>query len=84
VRTFASPVTLTIQVKDKNGSVVHSQVTALGAAFFQQYSAHDFLNGFDIGPDESIVIESTGQALFYGALTDDVTNDPSVQFAVAK
>jgi hypothetical protein len=84
VRTFASPVTLAIQVKDKNGSVVHSQVTALGAAFFQQYSAHDFLDGFDIGPDESIVIESTGQALFYGALTDDVTNDPSVQFAVAK
>lgn len=84
VRTFAAPVHLTIQVKDASGNVVHSQTTALDANFFQQYSAHEFLNGFDIGGNTTIVIQSDGQALFYGALTDGVTNDPSVQFAVAK
>ena len=84
VRTFAAPVTLTINVKDSDGNVVHSQTTGVAAGFFQQYSSHDFLNGFDIGPNSTIVIQSDGQVLFFGAGVDDITNDPSVQFVIAR
>jgi hypothetical protein len=84
VRTLAAPVNLTIQAKDKSGSVVHSQTTAIPAAFFQQYSSHDFLNGFDIGPDSTIVIQADGQALFVGNVVDNITNDGSAQYVVAR
>jgi len=84
VRTLASPVNLTIQVKDKSGDVVHSQTTTVPAAFFQQYSSHDFLNAFDIGPDSTIVIQADGQALFVGNVVDNITNDGSAQYVVAR
>ena len=83
-RTFARAVHLTITVRDADGNVVHTQETSLGAGYFQQLAAHDFLNGFDIGPNNSIVIESDGPALFYGATTDNTTNDPSVRVVLLR
>ena len=83
-RTFARAVHLQITVRDGNGNVVHTQQTTLGAGYFQQLAAHDFLNGFDIGPNHSIVIDADGPALFYGATTDNTTNDPSVRVVLLR
>ena len=42
----------------------------------------DFLDGFTLTGGETIALEVTnGAAFLYGATTDNVTNDPSVQLA---
>ena len=81
VRTLDGPVGVSISVKDASGAVVHTASHVYPANSFWQLSVHDFLGGFDIDANDSLVITfSNGRAIFYGATTDNVTNDPSVQF----
>ena len=81
IRTLANPVSVSIVVKDSAGNTVQSHVETYPAEYYTQKSASDFLGGFDLGDDDSIFIFfSGGGAIIYGATTDDVTNDPSVQF----
>jgi hypothetical protein len=57
-------------------------VTVRPPTFFRQTGASDFLGGFALTGGETISIELTNGSLFvYGATTDNVTNDPSVQVA---
>jgi len=80
IRTLGGPVGVAVSVKDASGTVVHTVSKVFPANFFAQFSSRDFLGGFDLDADETLVITSSdGAAIFYGATTDNVTNDPSVQ-----
>jgi hypothetical protein len=81
VRTLGKPVSVSVAVKDVDGNVVHSKSHDYPANYYTQLSGTDFLGGFAIGPDDTLVITfSGGPAIFYGATVDNVTNDPSAQF----
>ena len=81
IRTIGGPVGISVSVKNENGDVVHTFQHNYAADTFYQLSAKDFLGGFDIDANETLVITfSGGGAIIYGATTDNVTNDPSIQF----
>jgi len=81
IRTIGGPVGVFVSVKDHHGDVVHTSSSTYPADSYTQLSAHDFLGGFDLDPDETLVITfSGGRAIIYGATVDNITNDTSVQF----
>ena len=80
-RTIDGQVGVSVSVKDASGAVVHTTSWILHANAYYQFTVEDFLGGFSLDANDSIVITySGGRAIFYGATTDNVTNDPSVQF----
>ena len=81
IRTIGGPLGISVTVKDEKGNVLHTFQHDYAADTFYQLSAKDFLGGFDIGPNQTLVVTfSNGGAIIYGATTDNVTNDPSIQF----
>ena len=81
IRTIGGPVGVFVTVKDHHGDVVHTFSDQYPANSYTQKSSHDFLGGFDLDADESIEITfSGGGAIIYGAMADNISNDPSVQF----
>jgi hypothetical protein len=81
LRTLDHPVSVTATVKDSSGNTLTSVTHTYPANYFQQQSATDFLNGFVLGDDDSIVISfGGGKLILYGATADNTTNDGSVQF----
>jgi len=81
IRTIGGPVGVFITVRDHRGDVVHTFSDTYPANSYTQKSSHDFLGGFDLDVDESIEITfSGGGAIIYGAMADNISNDPSVQF----
>ena len=81
VRTLDGPVGVSVSVKDASGTVLHTSSRTFPANAYFQLTVEDFTGGFSLGADDSIVITySGGRAIFYGATTDNVTNDPSAQF----
>jgi len=81
IRTIGGPVGISVSVKDPGGNVIHTFEKVYAADAFFQLSANEFLGGFDPGANDTLVITySGGGAIIYGATTDNVTNDPSVQF----
>jgi hypothetical protein len=81
VRTLDGPVFASVTVKDASGTVVHTSSRTFPANSYFQLTVEDFTDGFSLDANDSIVIAySGGRAIFYGATTDNVTNDPSVQF----
>jgi len=82
VRTLDQKVTMTVTVRDRDGLVVKTLPQSFDATFFKQFSSAELLDGFALTGGETITFELTaGSAFIYGATTDNVTNDPSVQFA---
>jgi hypothetical protein len=82
VRTLDQNATLSITVTDKDGNIVAMTSKSYGPTFFQQVSSAAFLDGYAIAGGETISISMTsGKAFIYGTTTDNVTNDPSIQFA---
>ncbi len=80
-RSLASGVGMTIVVRDAAGASVHILQRSLDPNFFLQQSAADFL-GISLEANDSIEIRiDRGSAIVYGATTDNVTNDPSIQYA---
>jgi len=50
--------------------------------YFEQVDSTSFFGGVPVKGNQAITISVTlGGAIIYGATTDSVTNDPSVQFA---
>jgi hypothetical protein len=81
IRTLDRAVTVSFAVKDPDGNVVHSTSHDYPANYYAQAAVSNFLDGFNLGANESLVITvSDGRAILYGATVDNVTNDPSVQF----
>jgi len=84
VRTGFSGATMTVSLRDTNGSVIHTVSKSYQPNWFEQVDSTSFLGGTVIGPNQSILITvSGGSAIVYGATTDNISNDPNIQFAVA-
>ncbi len=81
LRTVGGPVSVSVDVRDSTGAVVHSVSHTYPADYFIQQSASDFLGGFALPAGASLRITFSGGGLIlYGATADNVTNDPSAQF----
>jgi hypothetical protein len=84
VRTGFSGATMTVSLRDTNGSIIHTVSKSYQPNWFEQVDSTSFLGGTVIGPNQSILINvSSGSAIVYGATTDNISNDPNIQFAVA-
>jgi hypothetical protein len=81
VRTLTSGASVTFRVHDASGAVINTVTKTYDPTFYEQQSATTLL-GAAIPPNASIEVSvSSGSAIVYGATIDNVTNDPSVQFA---
>jgi uncharacterized protein YjdB len=82
VRTLDQAVAMNVTVRDRDGVVVKTVTKTFQSTFFTQVGSANFLDTFALAGGETISFEMTaGSAFIYGATTDNVTNDPSVQFA---
>jgi hypothetical protein len=83
IRALSSGATLTMSLESTSGQVLGSVTKTYLPDYFEQNS-FDFYFGVAAGANQRIRITvSNGSAIIYGATTDNVTNDPSVQFATA-
>jgi hypothetical protein len=83
VRTLFSGASFTATLRNQDGTFVTSVTKTYQPNYFEQVSAESFLGGVTIAPNQMIVISvNDGSAIIYGSTTDNVTNDPSVQFAI--
>jgi hypothetical protein len=84
VRTFFSGATITAVLRDTNGTALKTVSKTYLPNFFEQVDSTSFFAGTVVGPNQSISITvGGGSALVYGSTTDNITNDPNIQFAVA-
>lgn len=84
VRSFFSGAQITATLRNPDGTVVASVSKTYAPNSFEQVSAEAFFGGgVTIGANQMIVVSvGDGSAIVYGATTDNVTNDPAVQFAI--
>lgn len=83
VRSLFSGADLTAELLDSVGRVLASTTTHYPADYMEQVDAASFFGGVPVGKNRTIKITVTdGAAIVYGATTDNVTNDPSLQYAV--
>jgi hypothetical protein len=83
IRSLGDGVSLTATVRRSDGSMAAATTKTYPADFFEQRSAAEFL-GTELGPSDSITLQvHSGSAVIYGASTDNITQDPSVQLATA-
>jgi len=81
VRTLLSGASVTFRVLDANGAVITTVTKEYDPTFYEQQPAATLL-GAPLPPNASIEVSvSSGSAIIYGATIDNVTNDPSIQFA---
>lgn len=82
VRTLDQGASLSVTVRDAAGAVTKTLTKTYAANFFEQTSVDTFLGGAALGGSDSLSIEVTaGNAVLYGATTDNRTNDASYQEA---
>jgi hypothetical protein len=83
VRTLFSGALLNAVLLDNSGHVLANVTKRYTANYFEQVDATGFFGGVPVGASQIIRISvSDGSAIIYGATTDNVTNDPSVQYAI--
>ena len=83
IRTLASTSTLQFTVFDALGNVVGNASKSVGPSSFLQQEAGAML-GIALPPSGSIRVRVSGAgSIVYGATTDNITNDPSIQYARA-
>jgi hypothetical protein len=83
VRTLTDGANVTFTVRDKDGVIVKTVSNKnFDPTFFTQIGSAPMLDGYAITGGETIsVAVNSGSLFIYGATTDNVTQDPSVQFA---
>jgi hypothetical protein len=83
VRTLTDGANVTFTVRDKDGLVVKTVSNkSFDPTIFTQQPSGQMLDGYAITGGETIsVTVNSGSLFIYGATTDNVTQDPSVQFA---
>jgi hypothetical protein len=83
VRTLTDGANVTFTVRDKDGLVVKTVSNKnFDPTIFTQQGSAQMLDGYAIVGGETIsVAVNSGSLFIYGATTDNVTQDPSVQFA---
>lgn len=83
VRSLFAGASLTAVLKNPDGTIVTSVTKTYQPNFFQQVSAESFFGGVSINANQIVVISvSDGSAIIYGSTTDNVTNDPALQYAI--
>ena len=81
VRTLTSGAFVTFRVLDASGALITTVTKEYDPTFYEQQSAATLL-GVPLPPNATIEVSvSSGSAIIYGATIDNVTNDPSIQFA---
>lgn len=81
VRTLASGVSMSVFVQEADGSVVFLTHKSLGPNLFVQQEASAFL-GTALPPGGTVKFQvQGGSAIVYGAMADNTTQDPSLQYA---
>jgi hypothetical protein len=84
VRALSGGAIMTVRLEDSEGHVLATAQKMYAADYFEQVDSGTFLSGVPLGASQKVRITMTsGSAIVYGATTDNVTNDPSVQFATA-
>ena len=82
LRTLDEGADVTITVRDAEGVTVATVTRPYAPVYFLQAGSAQFLDGYPLHGGETISVGVTrGQAIVYGAVTDNITNDPSLQFA---
>jgi desulfoferrodoxin (superoxide reductase-like protein) len=81
IRSLDSGASLSITVRNKSGALRATAARNYAANFFEQVGANGFLGATLEGSDTITFTVSSGQAIIYGAQTDNRTQDPSVQYA---
>jgi hypothetical protein len=82
VRTLGAGAQIAATLRTSSGSFITSVTKTYPANFFEQVGITNFFPGVTFTGNETITISIvSGSALFYGALTDNTTQDPSVGFA---
>jgi hypothetical protein len=90
VRTLATGATLAITVRTPDGVMRRNGTRSYPPNYMEQTSAGQFTTPVGpavfppLEPNESVTVEvMVGRAIVYGAVMDNVTNDPSLQVARA-
>ena len=83
IRTLGRGAVLTVTVTSAAGFFTKMEfLKRYQATWFEQVSAADFLGGLALSGGETIqIFVESGDAILYGAVTDNKTNDPSFHFA---
>lgn len=82
IRTFSQGASLGVTVRNSAGATIGTFTKSYPPNFFEQKSSGDFLPGVSLAGNESIDLDvHAGSIVVYGAATDNITNDPSVQIA---
>ena len=83
VRSLSSGLSFNATLEDSTGHILQGTSKTYLPDWFEQVDSTSFF-GVPIGASQKIRITITnGNGIIYGATTDNVTNDPSVQFATA-
>jgi hypothetical protein len=81
IRTLGDGASLTITVRSSNGTLAQTLTRSYAPHYFEQRAGADFA-GLPLAPNDSIAIRiDAGSAIIYGATTDNITQDPSLQLA---
>ena len=82
IRTLLDGASMTITVRDKTGFTIQSSQRSYPPTYFVQLSLAELVNNSVLLGNEVVVIAvDAGNAIVYGATTDNITQDPSVQIA---
>jgi hypothetical protein len=82
IRTLLDGASMTITVRDKAGFMIQSSQRSYPPTYFVQLSLASLVNNAVLlGNEVVVIIVDTGSAIVYGATTDNLTQDPSVQIA---
>src|SRR5262249_45985424 len=82
IRTLLDGVTMTVTVRAKDGFTILSSRRSYPQTYFVQRPLSEFTGNAVLLGDEVVIFDvEAGSALIYGAITDNVTQDPSAQIA---
>ncbi|MEO8380093.1 MAG: hypothetical protein ABI779_10560 [Acidobacteriota bacterium] len=80
VRSLEQGATISILVRDIDGSILKTLERTYGSTSFSQVTSTQMLDGLVLKGGESLTFTTmSGSAFIYGATTDNKTNDPSMQ-----
>ncbi|HYR45435.1 MAG TPA: hypothetical protein VER78_00425, partial [Thermoanaerobaculia bacterium] len=82
VRTGSGGATITVTRRDASGATLQTLTKSYAANFFEQIGTSAFLEGAVFQSNDSITVQVTaGSITVYAATADNITQDPSIQFA---
>jgi hypothetical protein len=81
VRTLDAATTLQVTLKNDTGATLQTVTKSYPPNWFIQVDAATFVNRQITGNETIEITVRFGSAIIYGSTNDNITNDPSIQFA---